>query len=363
MAGTVAPETRAGGGGKDRSVETARGVACLLVVVFHVLGASSASGLALPTTNAWSYFGRSLDYVHMPAFAFLGGVAYGYSPLRRGQLVGFARKKALRIILPLFTVTTLYLAGQFVVTTSSVRPDPAWRAYVYPYLHLWYLQALSWLMVGVVVLDALRLLRGPLLGAVLVGFCYLFWHRAHLLPAEFGAILAGYLAPFFLAGLAWHRWGGIAREWAAPVFLTGTAALAVLVWCLLPQNDVPGWAAAVLRLVAGIGLTAGFLAARPDWRWAAWLGALSYPVYLYHVFGTAAARHALYGLGITEVWTHLLIGAAAGIGAGLAVRLVGRRVGAATGLPLGLALFGEARPERTAPMPLAAHVRPGDAPS
>lgn len=345
---TDAPAVRAG---RDRPVETARGVACLLVVVFHVLGASTVTGLALPEQSPWAAFNRVLDYVHMPAFAFLGGIAYGYSPLRRSSAASFARKKAMRIALPLLVATTLYLAAQFLVPTSSARPDPAWHAYVYPYLHLWYLQALLWVLAAVALLDALGLLRGPGLALAFVGSVVVFSHRGAWLPPELGVIVGGYLLPFFLAGLAWQRHGGLLRGWAVPSGLVGVSALGVLAWGV----PLAGWAEAALRLTAGIGLTSAFLAARPDWRWAVWLGGLSYPVYLYHVFGTGLARHALHGLGVSEVWPHLLVGTAAGIGAGTAVRTASRVARDSTGLNVGTALLGEPGPHGPVPLPVTAH--------
>ena len=88
-------------------MQTLRGLACLLLVGFHVIGYSTTSGMAVPDDSGWRLFANLFTPLRMPLFAFLSGFVYAYRPVQPGQEGRFARKKLVRLWLPLLTVTTI----------------------------------------------------------------------------------------------------------------------------------------------------------------------------------------------------------------------------------------------------------------
>src|SRR3569833_297723 len=82
-------------------VETLRGLACMLIVAFHVIGSHTASGLHVSEDSPYRYFANLFMHLRMPLFTFLSGFVYAYRPVIRGQVRAFAAKKLLRLLLPL----------------------------------------------------------------------------------------------------------------------------------------------------------------------------------------------------------------------------------------------------------------------
>src|SRR3954467_4199218 len=90
-------------------VQTLRGVACLLLVAFHAIGSSSASGLHVPDSSVYREFTNLFVHIRMPLFTFLSGLVYAYRPVRAGYELDFSAKKLRRLGVPLIVAsTTLY---------------------------------------------------------------------------------------------------------------------------------------------------------------------------------------------------------------------------------------------------------------
>jgi uncharacterized membrane protein len=56
--------------GRNESIDTYRGLACVLLVAYHTIG-GSVTGLRLDEDSFWRTFGDGLIYFRMPMFAFL----------------------------------------------------------------------------------------------------------------------------------------------------------------------------------------------------------------------------------------------------------------------------------------------------
>jgi uncharacterized membrane protein len=65
-------------------VQTLRGLACLLLVAFHTVGSTAASGLHVPDDSRYREFTNLFVHLRMPLFTFLSGLVYAYRPLRSG---------------------------------------------------------------------------------------------------------------------------------------------------------------------------------------------------------------------------------------------------------------------------------------
>src|SRR3954451_22202707 len=88
--------------------DTVRGIACLMLVAYHVVGGTRASGMGV---GAGSYY-RILIVdgpvlVRMPMFTFLSGFVYAYRPVRNGEVGTFVTKKVRRLLIPMVVVSTI----------------------------------------------------------------------------------------------------------------------------------------------------------------------------------------------------------------------------------------------------------------
>jgi uncharacterized membrane protein len=57
-------------------VETLRGIACILLVSYHVIGDTSSNGLRLPDGDLFSFVNRMFIDVRMPLFSFISGFVF-----------------------------------------------------------------------------------------------------------------------------------------------------------------------------------------------------------------------------------------------------------------------------------------------
>ena len=133
-------------------VQTLRGIACLLLVAYHTIGSTAASGLHVPNSSLYREFTNLFVHIRMPLFTFLSGLVYAYRPLHAGHALDFSLKKFRRLGVPLIVAsTTLYC-----LHSAMHHPVPAlsqvWTIVVFPYWHLWFVQALMVVFAGIVVL-------------------------------------------------------------------------------------------------------------------------------------------------------------------------------------------------------------------
>lgn len=285
-------------------VQTLRGLACLFLVGFHVIGSSTTSGMTVPDDSGWRLFANVLTPLRMPLFAFLSGFVYAYRPVRSGQEGRFARKKLLRLWLPLLTVSTIYYL------TTLVAPDArgklplseAWTIYLYGYVHFWFLQAIILIFAATLILEILGALSTPgRFGLVLAGAFALssIAEPAHATLMSWRGAL--YLAPFFLLGLGANRFRDAIREprVQAVCALTFVLAMTVNVVQMATWSGVVQ-AGSIFFLVIGATGVLTLSAYFPRVRVLERLGAYSFTVYLFHPFFVAPVRMAL---GMVQVTT------------------------------------------------------------
>jgi fucose 4-O-acetylase-like acetyltransferase len=276
-------------------VQTLRGIACLLLVAFHAIGSSSASGLHAPDSSIYRHFTNLFVHIRMPLFTFLSGVVYAYRPLRPEQALEFSGKKLRRLGVPLIVATTV-LYTLHLVTDHRVPPaSRVWTIYIYPYWHLWFVQALLLVFVAVItfeILGALSTFRQFLyvftLSLVLYSGGLFEGHEA------FGLNNATYLLPFFLAGLAAHRYRAVLQTRQALTLTLGCLIAAqgwhtyfVLTRTLAPIDPVVH--RSILNLLIGMSASLSALQLLPRMRLMEQIGGSSYIIYLYHPVFVAAA--------------------------------------------------------------------------
>jgi uncharacterized membrane protein YcfT len=80
-------------------IQTLRGLACLLLVLYHVVGDDPGAGLQVQD-GMLRWFNDGLAYLRMPLFTFLSGLVCGMRPFH-GDSRAFLLGKARRLLVPL----------------------------------------------------------------------------------------------------------------------------------------------------------------------------------------------------------------------------------------------------------------------
>lgn len=267
---------------RDNSVDTLRGLACLLLASYHVIGDNPSSGLRIE--EGWMReVNDLLALVRMPLFTVLSGYVYAARPFRSGA-VGFVKGKVRRLLLPMLFVGTVFAIVQAVTPGTRSAVEHWYLLHLQPVAHYWFVESLFFLFLILLPLEAFGVLRKP------TGFATVFGVAAILYLLGFGTrwfSLLGtfYLLPFFLAGLAWGRFGlrralAPARAWGVLILLAGL--LAVFAYGNTPERQT------VAGILAGLVGCCALLSTGWSVPALAWIGGFSYTIYLYPVFSRQA---------------------------------------------------------------------------
>ncbi|MEM8747971.1 MAG: acyltransferase [Actinomycetota bacterium] len=312
---------------REQSVDTVRGIAITLLVLFHVVGFAD-TGLRLPDDHPVREFNALLIYVRMPLFTILSGYVYALRPFR-GDVRGFVTGKARRLLIPMVVVGTLFALAQTFApgTNDDVLADGGWRTlHIEPVAHFWFLEALFWVFLVVMLLEmagSLDSVRRAAIVVVIGGTV----SALVLPPTILGVRGAVYLFPFFVFGLALKRFELTTRERrrldiGVPI---AVVSLAICFVAVLDDDLVLFSRRSIPSLIAGCSAGYVLLAARFSNRWLAQIGVFSYTIYLLHTFGTSATRIALDRIGLDVLALQLIAGLAVGLTAPIAVDLLIRR--------------------------------------
>lgn len=299
-------------------IETMRGIACLLLVAYHVIGAGPAVGMRLPSDDLLPVLSRLFSDIRMPMFAFISGFVFtGYTGTF-GAVSSAMAKKSRRLLIPLVTVSTVHYLVQAAAVAQSELP--LWQVYFLPYAHFWYLQA-TFLIMAALALTAFALGGQRALSSIILLFvtAAVFILVPRWQPDAFSGWKAVYLAPFFLAGhLAAAHFAPDERQrrWIV-VVLSLILALQMGVEIGLSTGAVwfdRPWRAS-MTLATGLTCCFLLLALRPSIPALSYIGDKSYAIFLFHVFFTAGSRIVL-----AETWPGAPNGVvfAVGLAAGIA---------------------------------------------
>ena len=188
---------------RDDSVDTARGIACVLLVQYHVIGYEATGGLEVAADSYWRFFADFLIYFRMPLFAFISGYVYARKPFA-GQASRFLTGKTRRLLLPLFIVGTSFAFIAWLVPGTGTNKHLDWATlHIVPFAHYWFLESLFIIFLFVAVLELLRLLDGWKFLLILAAVVAI--NLTVAAPRYFGLAGAVYLCPYFLCGLASSR--------------------------------------------------------------------------------------------------------------------------------------------------------------
>jgi glucan biosynthesis protein C len=280
-------------------IDSLRGLACLLLVAYHVVGDRPERGLQLPDGSYWHYFVASFDWLRMPLFTLISGYVYGLRRVQTADFLRFWAKKSRRILLPFIVVSTTYFV--FRTLTVADSDDVFWHIFIYRYEHFWFLQALLNLFIAISIADALWRPGPRSLLLAAIGCAAISHVLLPQIPQIFGLWSTANLAPYFFFGVflssspelfSNSKFKAAACVGAACGVLLHQAGLFHFL-PLIAQNNL---AATATSFFLGYLLFAFW----PSVPLLALIGAYSYTIYLWHVFGTAGARLFLKKIGVHD---------------------------------------------------------------
>ncbi|WP_319495777.1 acyltransferase [uncultured Cohaesibacter sp.] len=287
---------------RDLTVDTIRGMACIALVAFHVVGGDPDQGMAVGV-NDWLYrMLHSFTDMRMPLFSFISGIVFFSFPKSGTGFHWLVGKKARRLLLPLLTVGTLCWLSRVIM---GIESEPLYKVYFSPYNVYWYLQSTFLVMSLFLLVNYCAMRRADrrefqsianmnaiglgVLGAYIHVFQFPYVTQFLSLQKAF------YLMPFFMSG---YLFGQVAQVYAVRVKL-GQKALAALIlggfiglgFAMVDGGN--GFETATRRAVCipvGILTALSLFTLAPRVRFLAWVGDKSYAIYLFHVFFTGATE-------------------------------------------------------------------------
>lgn len=301
-----------------QSLDTLRGLACILLVSYH----AGKAIVGMPSSHPMLWLNEQLSVLRMPLFAFLSGLVYAARPFS-GNVARFLEGKARRLLVPMLIVGTACAVLEW--RLQGARYD--WLLlHVVPVAHYWFLESMFIVFALTALLERCGLLRGPqlLLVLVLAAIAYV----ALKLPATLGLQGAVFLLPFFLLGIACRR-HTLPRAQLAP--LLGALLLAMAIHFLPAPPDRHTLPALVMGACSCLLL----LWAGRQSRALAWVGEQSFPIFLFHSMATGFGRVALKAAGVTDLTAVYAGSALVGLALPIVVALALRSV------PHGRAVLGE----------------------
>lgn len=300
---------------KSLEIETLRGLACLLLVIYHVIG-PLGGGLKIEMGSPYRALADSMVYIRMPLFVFISGYIYSIYKIRGNDFAAYLTGKVRRLIVPLFFVgipfSILQAIGPGVNKDLSLM-DALMSFYV-PVNHFWFLQAVFIIFVFVGLLQWLAMLQT----AMRLYLLLLISAVAFLMPAfsidAFGVNGAIYLLPFFITGMICHENRDVLKLKPKVVGPSIFALIFLSLLYIAATNreliiDRRSFVGLVVGCISCVTLFLSNTHSKP----LVWLGNYSYSIFLYHILFAASSRLALNRLGVSDNSVLILSGVVIGL--------------------------------------------------
>lgn len=306
-------------GVKDLTIETLRGLACVLLVLHHTVGSDVGAGLNVQDGTVLRWVTDSVLFLRMPLFTFLSGFVYAIRPAY-SDWGGFMAKKGRRLLVPMFFLGTIYVWVKLhVPDVNNSFSLPFWQWHiVVPIEHFWFLEALILLFALIAVIDRFRLAETRTTALAWVVGAIAFSAVVGPLIREitfFSIPGAVYLLPFFFLGIFARRLDWRGSPAALQIGVGILAAALVVVSQLGLAGILPDLQVRynVFGILFSAAACLALLSTRWVWRPLAFVGTFSYAIFLLHVFATAGSRILLIRLGVDNTYLLLIAGMAAAL--------------------------------------------------
>ena len=273
-----------------QQLNSLRGLACLLLVAFHVSEEAVAHlSASVPMLMA---FHEVMEPVRMPLFSFLSGFIYALRPVAPGAILDFERKKVRRLLVPFLSLTVIIFAMRMVVPNDQAEHFGFVHYLIHPFSHLWFLQALFYVFLVYAVADSLfagapRRTAAAIFAVSLALFVSPLRDVSVLSVGD-----AAYILPFFSLGVLACR----NRAWLEANARPLTTLLAVIVSLffvyafrlVLGGGEITKVDPVILMMSLSSILL--LLMVFPRVNWLASIGIYSFSIYLFHTIFAAVAE-------------------------------------------------------------------------
>jgi fucose 4-O-acetylase-like acetyltransferase len=292
-------------------IDSLRGLACLLLVLYHVVGSKSTSGLQLDRSHGLVLFNEVLSYLRMPLFSVLSGYVYARRPFRQ-DAGAFVAGKARRLLIPMLVVGTLFALLQASVPGSNYQVTDWRMLHVVPVAHYWFLESLFVIFMAILALEHINALSTtPRFVAVMVVAAGMF--ASEPFPVYFGLAGAAYLFPFVLFGLWCGRFASTAKDDTRLHLQLGlTVVLIAILYSVMVNQALPD-NHSLTALAMGFGGCLILLRSGIESKWLASVGRHSFAIFLFHTIASAASRILLTKAGLASLYVMVPAGMLAGI--------------------------------------------------
>ncbi|MCZ8528422.1 acyltransferase family protein [Alteromonas sp. PRIM-21] len=309
---------------RDIRIDTLRGLACIFLVGYHVIGNNPSNGLHIES-GFLREINDLLETVRMPLFTFLSGMVYAYRPLSENW-PKFLKGKARRLLTPMLVVGTLFALIQALVPGTNNKIDNWWLLHIYPVQHFWFVEALFWVFILIIPLELNRLLNSRLVTVLIIAaFLALAVGQPYTKLLAFKGFI--YLTPFFLFGMSIVRF----KISPLPILPSLLSFVGIMAAIYFLTDGVYG--RSLMGCVIGMLSCYFLLGLKLRVTLLARIGIYSYSIYIFHVFFTAATRIIANKLFSVPDEINFVIGLLFGIMGPIAVYLVAKQY------PLGQLLF------------------------
>jgi fucose 4-O-acetylase-like acetyltransferase len=272
-----------------------RGMACLLLLVNHIIGGTAQEGLQV-SGGLLREVTDALSALRMPLFACLAGVA-SFHFKKTG--VALLRDKAYRLLLPMLLTGTLFYILQALHQGKSLASIPWHMLHIWPVSHYWFLESLF-------IIIMLWSLAPSRYAKAFLTVCAMTAYVLGIGTPLLGIAGAIYLAPFFALGWWWANAQPPTASRRAQ--LSAWALMLVAAVIVVLNGNAASHRMSIEMLLAGALICAALMTLRPQHAILSWIGTFSYTAFLFHVFFTAATRVLLEELHISNLYVHLAIG-------------------------------------------------------
>lgn len=304
---------------KDVSLETLRGVACLLLVFNHLIGAPFISGLKLPEGNGYYEFNLFFENLRMPLFAFLGGYVFairGVDKATRGVLI---TGKIKRLMYPLIFVGIPYLiikkhsglANNSAGVNLSILPDDLYFLSVVfeSQAHFWFLQAMLLVFFCYAIMKSFINKEKTIAVFMLI----LFIPLSFVVPIDISFFSTSgfvYLMPYFSFGVIVLNFKDVILKNRKLIVLLITPFVFSIFYykffLILASDNFER--ISLLAYALSFSSLMLLYCFKFRNRVLAYIGNYSFAIYLYHIFFLAASRKLLSYCGIDNVVINIIVG-------------------------------------------------------
>jgi peptidoglycan/LPS O-acetylase OafA/YrhL len=300
---------------KSLEIETLRGLACLLLVLYHVIG-PLGGGLKIDIGSPFRVLADSMVYVRMPLFTFISGYIYSLYKIRGNDFQAYVVGKVRRLIVPLFCVGVPFSVLQAVGpgVNKDVSVIDALLSFYVPVNHFWFLQAVFIIFMFVGLLEWRGLLQTVTRQYLLLAFAASVFLLPPFAVDAFGINGAVYLLPFFVLGMIGHEKVSEIRQTFRVIGpLVFVLISLVLLYVATVDRGLIVDRRSLVGLLVGCVSCVALLSSNLQARWLIWLGGYSYGIFLFHVLFAATSRSVLGRLGVSDDSVLVLSGVTCGL--------------------------------------------------